>query len=262
MQTLGEPGVILVDAVLESDELASKLHEISLGKGQTRPLSPHIRPIGVLLRQLVQAVLRSLDFQLIEVPDGEVEKHPLSDISIPGRLEEPVGSQLVTVGLETSSFVESGRTEIMLDQPEKSGTHGIIRQELEQTAYRARPAPVHELECSTVGILGPEHRMVSQHSPSPGRIVKLTAVRDPRELDLDPPTNQRRDPFDGSIDQPMGGLRLVASAPSFVVEDEDRRFGDCPRRDVELSFAWEPTPNSRTIVERIEPTDQRFAVFG
>jgi len=159
-----------------------------LGQGQTRPFGPHIRPIRNSFRQLRQAILRTLDFQLIEIPNGKVEKHPPGDIPIPGRLEQTIGSQLVTIGLETPPLVESGRTEIMLDQPEKSRTHRIIGQQLEQTAYRPRLTPVHELERSTMGILDPEYRMISEYPPSPDRIVKLTGVRDPGELDLDPPT--------------------------------------------------------------------------
>jgi hypothetical protein len=186
----------------------------------------------------------------------------LRDIPIPGSLEEPIGSQLVTVGLETSSLIQSGRPQIMLDQTQETRAPGIVLQQIEQTPHRAWLTPVHELESSTMGILGPENGMVAQHPPSPGRIVKLTAVRDPCELDLDPPTDHRRDPFDGPIDQPMGCISPSASTPPFFVEDEDRRLGDGPRRDVELAFFRELAPDSRAIVQGIEPTDQGFAPFS
>jgi len=73
VQSLREPGVLFVNAVFESVELAAKLGEMALGQSQTGPFSRHIWSIRVFFRQLRQAVLRTLDLQLIEIPDGEVE---------------------------------------------------------------------------------------------------------------------------------------------------------------------------------------------
>jgi len=84
-----------------------------------------------------------LDFQLIEIPDCEVEEHPPGDMPITGRLKQSKGSQLMTIGLETPSLVEGGRTEIVLDQPEKTRTHRIIGQQLEQAAHGPWLTPVH-----------------------------------------------------------------------------------------------------------------------
>jgi hypothetical protein len=171
-------------------ELPTKFGKMALSQGEARSFGPHIRPIRLLLRKLGQPIFRTLDFQLVEIPDGKVEKHSPGDIPIPGRLKQPKGSQLMTIGLEALPLVESGRSEIMLDQPEKSWTQRIISQQFEQAANRFWLTPVHELERATMGILDPECRMISDYRASPGWIVKFTGIRDPGKLDIDPPANQ------------------------------------------------------------------------
>jgi len=241
-------------------ELLTEFSEISLGKGQTCPFGPDIWSVRLLFRQLRKAILRTLDFQLIEIPNGKVEKHSPSNISIAGCLEKTIRSQLVTIGLETPSLVKGGGTEVMLNHPEKTRAHQIVIQQLEEAAHQSRLTPVHELERSTVGILGSENRVISEHPPSPGRIVKLAGVRDPREFDFNPPVNERRHTFNGAIDQSVHCIRLAASAPAFFVKGKDCRFGNRAWCDVEMSFFWKLAPDSRAIVERVEPTGQSLAL--
>lgn len=216
----------------------------------------------LLFRQLCKTALCTLDLQLIEIPNGEVEEHTSGDVSIPGRLKEAIGSQLVTAGLETSALVKSGRTQIMLDQPEKTRAQRIVRQQLEQAADGARLISIHQLERSTMGILGPEHGMISEDLPSPGRIIELSGVRNPRELDLETPANHLRDLVKGTMDQSMRRLRLRISAPAIFVEDENRRFGESSWRDVDLPFFGQLRPDPRPIVEGIEPTDESLTLPG
>ena len=135
VQTFSESGILLVNAGFECVKLTTKLGEISSCQGEPRPLRRDIRTIRIFFRQLRQTALCTLDFQLIEISNGEVEKHPSGDVPISGRLKETIGSQLVTIGLEASPLIESGRTQIMLDQPEKTRAQRIIRQQFEQAAH-------------------------------------------------------------------------------------------------------------------------------
>jgi len=55
---------------------------------------------------------------------------------------------------------------------------------------------------------------------------------------------------------------LAVCAPALFIEDEDRRFGDSPRRDVELALIWKLAPAPRTIVEGVEPPEEGLRLFG
>ena len=170
--------------------MPTKLAEMALSQSEACSFGPHKGTIGLPFRQLSQTAFRTLDFQLVEIPNGKIEKHPSSNVPVPCRLKQAICSQLVTICIETPTLVESRCTQIMLDQPEKSWTQRIIGQQLEKASYQSWLTPVHELERSTMGILGPEGWMVPNYPPSPRRIVKITSIRDPGELDFDPPAYQ------------------------------------------------------------------------
>ena len=60
----------------------------------------------------------------------------------------------------------------------------------------------------------------------------------------------------------MRGICRTASTPAFFVEDENRRFRNGTRCDVELVIVWKHSPFSRAIIQCVEPTTQRLAVPG
>jgi hypothetical protein len=139
-----------------------------------------------------------LDLQLVEVCHREVEECSVGDVPKAGCLEETIRTELVSIGVEAPSLVQRRRAEVLFDQSEKAGPEAIVGQQLEEASHGSRLLPVHQLQCPAMSEVCTKSRVAAENLSPPGGVVKFFAICDPREIDVETPTDERRNELAGT----------------------------------------------------------------